>query len=323
MELVILTGNANRPLAEKVCNILYTKLGAAKIERFADGEVNVTVPNVRGKHVVIIQSTPPPAENWIEIFLMVDACISSSAEEISVCMPYMGYTRQDRIDAPHKPISSRRFVRILEQTVKRLLTLDLHSGSIQGFMDKPFENLFVASTLLEYFRDLPWKKVVLVSPDSGGVRRARAIAARLGCAVAFIDKRRPNYNESEVMNVVGNVRGKIDVIIDDMIDTAGSLVKGAEVIKEKGAKEIYAVATHALLSRNRDSKKDSIARIKKSCIKTVVVSDSILIPPEKLKALSKKLKVVSVAPLLAEMIRRVHNREPVSPLFEEAFRWVK
>ncbi len=323
MELVILTGNTNRPLTEKVCEILYTKLGEAKVGRFADGEVDVTVPNVRGKHVVIIQPTPPPAENWIEVFLMVDACISSSAEEISVCMPYMGYMRQDRIDAPHKPISARCFVRIFETSVKRLMTLDLHSGPIQGFINGPFENLYVASSLLEYFRDLPWKHVVLVSPDSGGVRRARAIATRLGCEVAFIDKRRSGPNESDVMHVVGEVKDKIAILLDDIIDTAGSMVKGAEAVKKEGASEIYAVATHALLSRNADPKKDSLVRIKNSCIKEIVVSDSLLIPPEKSEFISEKLKIVSVAPLLAEMVRRIHNREPVTPLFEEAFRWVK
>jgi len=323
MELVIITGNANRPLAEKVCDILHVELGDAKIGRFADGEVDVIIPNVRGKHVVILQPTPPPAENWIEVLLMADAARNSSAEEITVFMPYMGYTRQDRKDKPHRPISARAMIRALAaMEIDRLATLDLHTAQIQGFTLLPFDNLYLASTLLEYFRDLPWKTdVVLVASDTGGVARVRAIAKRLGCKIAFIDKRREGPNESEVMHVVGDVKDKIAVMVDDMIDTAGSLVKGASALVEnEKATKVFAVATHGVLSRNADPKKDSIERLKNSIIETVVVSDSLLIPPEKQ---FDRLKIVSCAPLVAEMIRRVHNREPVSPLFEEAFRWVK
>jgi ribose-phosphate pyrophosphokinase len=205
--------------------------------------------------------------------------------------------------------------------IDRLATLDLHTAQIQGFTLLPFDNLYLASTLLEYFRDLPWKTdVVLVASDTGGVARVRAIAKRLGCKIAFIDKRREGPNESEVMHVVGEVTDKIAVMVDDMIDTAGSLVLGAQAIKDKGAIKIYAVATHGVLSRNPNPQKDSIERLKKSIIETIVISDSLLIPPEKQ---FDRLKIVSCAPLVAEMIRRVHNREPVSPLFEEAFRWVK
>lgn len=322
MELVIITGNANRPLAEKVCRILHTKLGEAFAGRFADGEVDAGGPNMRGKHVVILQPTPPPAENWIEIILMADAAISSSAEEVTVFMPYMGYSRQDRKDKPHRPISARAMIKAIEaQRIKRFMTMDLHTAQIQGFTSLPFENLYLASTLLEFHRNLPWKNgVVLVSPDAGGVGRVRAIAKRLGCEIAFIDKRRDGPNRSEVMHLVGEVKGKIAVMLDDMIDTAGSLVKGAEAIMNEGATEVHAVASHGVLSRNRDPEKDSICRLKRSPLKTVVVSDSLLITKDKKFS---RLHVVSCAPLAAEMIRRVHNREPVSPLFEEAFRWAK
>jgi ribose-phosphate pyrophosphokinase len=322
MELVIITGNANRPLAEKVCGILHTKLGEALAGRFADGEVDPGIPDVRGKHVAIFQSTPPPAENWIEIMLMADAAKSGSAAEITVFMPYMGYTRQDRKDKPHRPISARAMVKALEaQQIHRLMTMDLHAAQIQGFTQVPFDNMYLASTLLEFHRDLPWKTgVVLVSPDAGGVGRVRAIAKRLDCEIAFIDKRRNSPNEAEVMNTVGEVKDKIAVVLDDMIDTAGSLAKGAEALMEEGATEVHAVATHGILSRNENPEKDSIERLKKSPFKTIVISDTLMIPPEKR---FDRLNVVSCAPLAAEMIRRVHNREPVSPLFDEAFRWVR
>lgn len=322
MEKVIITGSANRPLAETVCEILKAKLGEAPAGRFADGEVNVGVPDVRGKHVVIIQPTPPPAENWLEILFMADAATSGSAEEVTVFMPYMGYTRQDRKDKPHQPISARAMIRALAAMgINRLMTMDLHAAQIQGFTLLPFDNLYLASTLLEFHRDLPWKTgVVLVSPDAGGVTRARAVAKKLGCEIAFIDKRREGPNESEVMHVVGEVKGKIAVVLDDMIDTAGSLTKGAQAIMDERATEVHAVATHGVLSRNTDPAKDSIERLKQSPLRTIVVSDSILIPDDKK---FDRMRIVSCAPLAAEMIRRVHNREPVSPLFEEAFRWVK
>ncbi len=322
MEQVIISGNANRLLAEKVCGILHAKLGEAWAGRFADGEVDVGVPNVRGKHVVILQPTPPPAENWFEIFFMADAAISGSAEEVTVFMPYMGYARQDRKDKPHRPISARAMIRMLAAMgVDRLMTMDLHAAQIQGFTLLPFDNLYLSSTLLEFHRDLPWKTgAVIVSPDAGGVGRVRAIAKILGCEIAFIDKRRDGPNQSEVMHVVGEVKGKIAVMLDDMIDTAGSLVKGAEAVMAEGATEVHAVGSHGVLSRNQNPEKDSIERLKKSPLKTLVISDSLLIPEEKR---FDRMHIVSCAPLAAEMIRRVHNREPVSPLFEEAFRWVK
>jgi ribose-phosphate pyrophosphokinase len=322
MELVIITGNANRPLAERVCGILHTRLGEANAGRFADGEVDVSIPDVRGKHVVIFQSTPPPAENWVEIILMADAAKSGSAAEITVFMPYMGCARQDRKDKPHRPISARAMVKTLEaQQINRLMTIDLHAAQIQGFTQLPYDNMYLASTLLEFHRDLPWKTdVVIVSPDAGGVGRARAVAKKLGCEVAFIDKRREGPNQVEVMHVVGEVRGKIAVILDDMIDTAGSIAKGAEALAEEEATEVHAVATHGILSRNADPDKDSIERLKRSPLKTIVLSDTTPIPPEKR---FDRMYIVSCAPIGAEMIRRVHNREPISPLFEEAFRWVE
>lgn len=322
MERVIITGNANRPLAEKVCAILHTDLGRATAGRFADGEVDAALPNVRGKHVIIFQPTPPPAENWIEIMLMADAAKSGSAAEVTVFMPYMGCARQDRKDKPHRPISARAMVKALEaQQIDRLMTMDLHASQIQGFTQLPFDHMYLSPTLLEFHRDLPWRTDgVILSPDAGGVTRARAVAKKLGCEVAFIDKRRDGPNQSEVMHVVGEVKGKIAVMLDDMIDTAGSLVKGAEAVMDEGATEVHAVASHGVLSRNADPERDSIERLKHSPLKTIVTSDTVPIPEEKR---FDRMHIVSCAPLAAEMIRCVHNREPVSPLFDEAFRWVK
>lgn len=322
MEMVIITGNANRPLAEKVCELLHAKLGEASADRFADGEVNAGIPNVRGKHVVIFQSTPPPAENWIEAILMADAAKGGSAQEITVFMPYMGYARQDRKDRAHRPISARAMIKTLEaQQIHRLMTIDVHAAQVQGFTQLPFDNMHLAPALLEFHRDLHWKTgVVLVSPDAGGVGRVRANAKSLGCEIAFIDKRRNNPNESEVMNVVGEVRDKIAIILDDMIDTAGSLTKGAQALLDEGATEVHAVATHGVLSRNSDPEKDSIERLKRSPLKTVVVSDTVTITPEKR---FDRLHIVSCAPIAFEMVRRVHNREGISPLFGEGFRWVR
>lgn len=322
MELVIITGNANRDLAKKVCGILHVELGKATVGRFADNEVDVTLPDVRGRHVVIFQPTPPPAENWLEVILMADTAVSSSAEEVTVFMPYMGYARQDRKAKPHCPISARAMIKALEaQQVDRLMTMDLHAGQEQGFTQLPFDHMYLSPALLEFHRDLPWKTdVVIVSPDAGGVTRARALAKNLGCGVAFIDKRRDGPNQSEVMHVVGEVKDKIAVVIDDMIDTAGTLTGGAEAIMSEGATEVHAVASHGVLSRNTDPTKDSIERLKNSPFKTVVLSDTIPIPEEKQFA---HLHIVSCASLAAEMIRRVHNREPISPLFDEAFRWAR
>ena len=325
MELVIVTGTANRPLAEDVGKILHSKiginLGEATVGRFADGEVDLALPEVRGRHVVILQPTPPPAENWIEIILMADAAVSSSAGEVTVFMPYMGCARQDRKDKPHCPISARAMIKAVEaQQIKRFMTMDLHTPQEQGFTQLPFDNMYLSPILLEFHRGLPWRTgVVIVSPDAGGVPRARAVAKKLGCEVAFIDKRRDGPNQAEVMHVVGEVKGKIAVMLDDQIDTAGTLTKGAQALLDEGATEVHAVASHGILSRNQDPAKDSIERLKCSPLKTIVLSDTVPIPPEKR---FDRMHIVSCAPLAAEMIRRVHNRDPVSPLFEEAFSWV-
>lgn len=283
MERVVITGRAHPELAEKVCKILGTKLGETIVRFFADNEIEVALPEVRGRHVFIFQPTPPPAENWLEIILMADAAVSSSAERVTVFMPYAGYARQDRKDGPHRPISFRAMIKALEaQKINRIMTIDLHASQEQGFSQLPFEHMYMSSTLLAFHRNLPWgPEVVIVSPDAGGMVRARAIAKKLGCGAILIDKRHDGPNESEVMHVVGEVKGKIAVMLDDMIDTAGTLTKGAQALIEKGAVEVHAVATHGIISRNADPKKDAVERLKGSPLKTIVLSDTIPIPAEK------------------------------------------
>lgn len=323
MERVVITGRAHPELAKNVCKILGTELGETIVEPFADDEVRVVLPEVRGRHVFILQPTPSPAENWLEILFMADAAVSSSAERVTVFMPYAGYARQDRKDQPHVPISFRAMIKALEaQRIDRLMTMDLHTSQEQAFTQLPFEHMYMSPILLGFHHNLPWKtgKVVLVSPDAGGVPRARAVAKKLGCDVAFIDKRRDGPNQSEVMHVVGEVKGRIALMLDDMIDTAGSLTKGAQALIDEGATETHAVATHGVLSRNDNPEKDSIERLKRSPLKTVVLSDTVPIPAEKR---FDRMHIVSCAPLGAKMIRRVHHHEPVSPLFEEAFSWVQ
>ena len=318
MGMVIVSGSANRPLAEAVCGCLGIDLGRAVVGRFADGEVRIKeFPHVRGKHVVIIQSTNPPAENWLELMLLIDTAVSSSAKSITVVMPYMGYARQDRKDGAHSPIATRVVIRMIESILANipsmLFTFDLHSSQTQAVSARPFENLFLSSTLLEALKDSDWANTVIISPDAGGVRRARAIAERLGSDVAFVDKRRTGPNQSEVMNLVGEVRGKEAVFVDDMVDTAGTLVKGAESVMDAGAKRVVAVTSHALLSGT------AVQKISDSPIGRLIVSDTVFIPPEKK---FEKLKIVSSASLLGKAIRRIHDGGEVSPLFDQAFSWL-
>jgi ribose-phosphate pyrophosphokinase len=311
-EWVILSGNANRPLAQKICDKLGKPLGRSEVRRFSDGEVFVEIQeNVRGRDVYVIQSTCRPVNDTLmEMLILIDALKRASAKEITAVVPYYGYARQDRKVAPRTPISAK-LVADLFQTAgaTRLVSMDLHAGQIQGFFDIPFDNLFASPVMLDYLKKETDGngEVVLVSPDAGGVERARAIAKRLNASVAMIDKRRTGPNVAKAMNIVGDVKGKTAIIVDDMIDTAGTLTEAAHAVLDQGAKRVFASATHGVLSG------PAIERISKSSIEKVVVTDTIPLSPEAERC--AKIVQLSVADLLAEAIYRIHNYDSVSSLF--------
>lgn len=311
-EWVILSGNANRPLAQKICDKLGKPLGRAETRRFSDGEVFVEVgENVRGRDVYVIQSTCRPANDTLmELLIMIDALKRASAKEITAVVPYYGYARQDRKVAPRTPISAKLVADLFASAgATRVVSMDLHAGQIQGFFDIPFDNLFSSPVILEYLlKEMPkGDDVVMVSPDAGGVERARAYAKRLNCTVAMVDKRRTGPNVAKAMNVVGDVQGKTAVILDDMIDTAGTLTEAAHAVLQQGARKVYAAATHGVLSG------PAIERIAGSSIERVIVTDTIPLSTE--GGACGKVIQLSVADLLAEAIYRIHNYDSVSSLF--------
>jgi ribose-phosphate pyrophosphokinase len=308
--LLLFSGNANPELAEEIAAHLDMRLGNCMVKQFADGEIYLQIQeNVRGGDVFVIQPTCTPVErNLMELLLMIDALKRASAERITAVLPYYGYARQDRKDKPRVPISARLVAALLETAgADRVLTLDLHAAQIQGFFDIPVDHLFATPVLIEHFKDLADDHGTVVSPDAGGVERARAFAKRLDCPLAIIDKRREEANVAEVMNVVGDVRGRHCLLVDDLIDTAGTLVKGADALMEKGAASVSACATHAVLSD------PAVSRIEASCLKEVVVSNSIPLSKEA-KACSK-IKSLSIAKLMAEAIKSIHEETSVSVLF--------
>lgn len=310
---VILSGNANRPLATKICEKLGKPLGRMEVRRFSDGEVFVEIgENVRGRDVFVIQSTCRPVNDTLmELLVIIDALKRASAKEINAVIPYYGYARQDRKVAPRTPISAKLVADLLTSAgATRVVSMDLHAGQIQGFFDIPLDNLFSLPVMVDYVkRELPGAKdLVIVSPDTGGVERARAYAKRLDATVAMIDKRRVGPNVAKAMNIVGEVAGKHAIILDDMIDTAGTLTEAAGAVMAEGATRVWAVATHGVLSG------PAIERIKSSKpIERVVVTDTIPLPEDALG--SGKFTQLSVADLLAEAIYRVHNYDSVSSLF--------
>lgn len=309
---VILSGNANRPLAQKICEKLGKPLGHADVKRFSDGEVFVEIKeNVRGRDVYVIQSTCRPANDTLmELLIMVDALKRASAKEITAVVPYYGYARQDRKVAPRTPISAKLVADLFASAgATRVVSMDLHAGQIQGFFDIPFDNLFASPVILDYINSEMSGRtdLVLVSPDAGGVERARAYAKRLNASVAMIDKRRTGPNVAKAMNIIGEVRGKTAIILDDMIDTAGTLTEAVHAVLEHGATEVYAAATHGVLSG------PAIERISKSPIQRVIVTDTIPLSPE--AQACGKIVQLSVADLLAEAIYRIHNYDSVSSLF--------
>ena len=309
-ELKIFSGNSNPALAEKICAYLKVPIGKAEVKTFSDGEVLVEIDeSVRGADVFVIQSTCPPVNNnLMELLIMIDALRRASAERISAVIPYYGYARQDRKVAPRHPISAKLVANLITVAgTDRVLTMDLHAGQIQGFFDIPVDNLFATPVLLDYLRSRYMDDLVIVSPDAGGVERARAFAKRLDASLAIIDKRRERANVSQVMNIVGEVRGKVTVILDDMVDTAGTLTQAAFALKEHGAKAIYACCTHPVLSGK------AVERIEESPIEELIVTDTI--PLSQRAQGCEKIKVLSVAELFAEAIKRIHLNQSVSSLF--------
>ncbi|RLD96567.1 MAG: phosphoribosylpyrophosphate synthetase [Aquificota bacterium] len=303
----VFSGNANIPLAQEVCDVLGIPMGKAKVTRFSDGEVNVQIlESVRGSDVFLIQPTCPPVdENLMELLVMLDALRRASAGRVTAVIPYYGYARQDRKVQPRVPITAKLVADLLTAAgADRVLTVDLHAGQIQGFFNIPVDNLLAMPIFLQYMEDKGVDNLVVVSPDAGGVERARAFAKKLHLPLAIIDKRRVADNVAEVMHVIGDVEGKRAFILDDMIDTGGTLVKSVEALMEQGAVECIAAATHPVFSGPaRD-------RIESSALQEVVVTNTI-----PLKVGFTKVKVLSVAPLMAEAIKRIHLGESVSSLF--------
>jgi ribose-phosphate pyrophosphokinase len=306
----LFAGNSNRALAARVAAYLDVEVGKAEVGTFSDGEVAVEIQeNVRGMDCFVIQSCCAPANTHLmELLIMVDALRRSSARRITAVMPYYGYARQDRKVAPRQPITAKLVADLISVGgTDRLLCLDLHAGQIQGFFNIPVDNLFATPVLLRSIRQRIAGDVTVISPDAGGVERARAYAKRLDASLAIIDKRRERANEAQVMNIIGEVRGRTCVMVDDLVDTAGTLTESARALADAGAREVLAVATHAVLSG------PAIKRIGESPLRELVVTDSIPLRPESSDC--PKLQVVTVSELLGEAIRRIHNEESVSSLF--------
>lgn len=314
--LKIFSLNSNRPLAEKIAKAVGVELGKSSVTQFSDGEIQVNIEeSIRGSHVYIIQSTSSPVnDNLMELLIMIDALKRASAKTINVVMPYYGYARQDRKARAREPITAKLVANMIEKAgATRMLTLDLHAVQIQGFFDIPVDHLMGAPLIADYFleHDIKGDDVVVVSPDHGGVTRARKLAEYLKSPIAIIDKRRPKANVAEVMNIIGHVEGKICVLIDDMIDTAGTISLAANALKEAGAKEVYASCTHPVLSG------PALQRIEDSAIKRLVVTDSIYLSDDRK---IDKIDEVSVGELIGDAIKRIHENKPVSPLFETKHR---
>jgi len=314
-EIKIFTGNAHKQLAEDICKNLGIKLGDGSVDHFSDGEVAVSLyETVRGADVFLVQPTSNPVnEHLMELLIMIDACKRASAGRITAVIPYFGYARQDRKAKPRDPISAKLVANLIAKAgADRVLTMDLHASQIQGFFDIPVDNLMGGPLFTDYisrkFADSGLEDVMAVSPDVGSVARTRVFAHRIGVGLAIVDKRRQRANESEVMNIIGDVEGKHVILFDDMIDTAGSLVGAAKALVEiGGAKDIYACASHGILSGK------AIERLEKSPIKEVVLLDSIPYPED--QPACDKIKYISVAPLFAEAIDRVHEEVSISTLF--------
>ncbi|HAK87730.1 MAG: phosphoribosylpyrophosphate synthetase [Nitrospirae bacterium GWC2_46_6] len=306
----LLTGNANRPLAAKVSRHIGIPLTDTTVTRFSDGEIMVQInENIRGADVFVIQPTCTPVnQNIMELLLIIDALKRASAQRITAVIPYYGYARQDRKVQPRVPISSKLIADLLTAAgTNRVLTIDLHAAQIQGFFNIPVDHLYAAPVLLDYIKRSKFKDLVIVSPDAGGVERARAFAKRVDASLAIVDKRREAANISKVMHVIGDVKGKDVIILDDMMDTAGTTTQAALALKDNGAERVFAACSHAVLSG------PAIERINNSVLEEVIVTDTI--PMDDKMSVCGKLKVQSVAPLLSEAIKRINEETSVSSLF--------
>jgi ribose-phosphate pyrophosphokinase len=307
--LLLLAGTANRPLAEEIARHMGLPLGDTTLKRFADGEIFVRInQNARGRDVFIIQPTPPPADSIMELLLLIDAAKRASAARVTAIIPYFGYARQDRKDQPRVALGAKLVANLIEAAgADKVLGIDFHTHQIQGFFDVPVDHLYAAPVLTRYFRDLALESPVVVAPDVGAAKMARGFARRMNASFAIIDKRRPTQNVAEVMEVIGEVKDRTCIIVDDMIDTAGTLVSVVQALKDRGALEIYAAATHPILSGPaRD-------RLSGSPVAEVVVTNTLHVPEEKR---FDKLRVLSIAELLARAIRYTHSNESVSQLFD-------
>ncbi len=309
-KLKVFTLNSNEGLAEEITEHIGVHMGKCSVQRFSDGEIQINIEeSIRGGEVYVIQSTSSPVnENLMELLIMIDALKRASAKTVNVVIPYYGYARQDRKARSREPITAKLVANLLETAgATRVISMDLHAPQIQGFFDIPVDQLLGVPTLANYFESKNLEDVVIVSPDHGGVTRARKMADRLKAPIAIIDKRRPRPNVSEVMNIVGNIEGKTAILIDDIIDTAGTITLAANALIENGATDVYACCTHPVLSG------PAIERIQNSKIKELVVTNTIALPEEKF---IDKLTQLSVAPLLGEAIIRVHEQQSVSKLFD-------
>ena len=305
----IFSGNANKDMAEEICNYLDEPLSRAEVKKFSDGEISVEIgENVRGTDVFVVQPTCPPVnDHLMELIIMVDALRRASARRITAVIPYYGYARQDRKVRPRVPITSKAVAEMLMAVgTRRVLCMDLHAGQIQGFFNIPVDHLYAAPVLLKYIRE-NFNDVIMVSPDAGGVERTRAFAKRLDAELAIIDKRREKANECEALHVIGDVSGKTAVLLDDMVDTAGTLCGAANKLIEKGAKEVHACCSHPVLSG------PAIERLEESAIRSLVVTNSIPLRGGALNC--DKIKVLSVSEQLGEAISRIHSEDSVSSLF--------
>jgi ribose-phosphate pyrophosphokinase len=309
-DLKIVTGNANLRLAQEISEYVGVPLAACEVGRFKDGEIQIKLAeSVRGSNVFIIQPTSAPVnENLMELLVLVDAVKRASARTVNVVIPYYGYARQERKSRARDPITAKLVANLLETAgANRVICMDLHAAQIQGFFDIPLDHLVGMPILSKYFVDKDLPDPVVVSPDMGGVTRARAFAERLGAPIAIIDKRRPEANVAEVMNIIGEIKGRTAILIDDMIDTAGTITLGAKALMERGAKAVYASCIHPVLSA------DGVERLENSVIEEVVVTNTIELPEHKQIA---KITVLSVAELIAEAIIRVHTQRSISQLFD-------
>ncbi len=309
-EIKVFSGNANVALANEICHNLNISLGNAVVSKFSDGEINVQiVDNVRGMDVFVVQPTSSPVNRHLmELLIMIDALKRASAERITAVIPYYGYGRQDRKVQPRVPITSKLVADLITTAgASRVLTMDLHAGQIQGFFNIPVDNLFAASVILEYLRTKKFTNLTVVSPDAGGVERARALAKRLNATLAIIDKRRDKPNVAQVMNIIGEVKGHDCLLLDDMVDTAGTLTEAAAALRSKGAGKIIAACTHAVLSG------PAIKRINDSALDELIATNTIALDSKQQEC--AKLTVLSAAPLLAESIKRIHEETSLSSLF--------